>query len=99
MAINWKRSSKEKETKGRGYLLTAGIVFVLMIASLILGGWLYQKNFQSSGILDMADHTYRNDANYANDVVESFHDWYKILFTARAIILKMAGMQKHFIKG
>lgn len=74
MAINWKRSSKEKETKGRGYLLTAGIVFVVMIASLILGGWLYQENFQSSGIFDMADHTYRNDTNYANDVVESFHD-------------------------
>lgn len=99
MAINWKRSSKEKETKGRGYLLTAGIVFVLMIASLILGGWLYQKNFQSSGILDMADHTYRNDANYANDVVESFHDLVQDTLYRMGYHLKMAGIQMHFIKG
>lgn len=86
MAINWRfknnyhkqqRVEKEKSAGKRRAVpfLGLGIFFAALVFSLLIFDYqLYQDNFKTASIFDMANGQYREDANYVDTCVSLFHD-------------------------
>lgn len=70
MAINWRFKNKKNVP-----FLGLGIFFAALFFSLLIFDYqLYQDNFKTASIFDMANGKYREDENYVDTCVSTFHD-------------------------